>query len=164
MVITAHEGGKEAVLVLLDLSAAFDIIDHSIPLHRLVKLVGVQGVALQWLSSYLKDRIFSVSIGKLSSSCGVPQGSVLGPHLFSLYMLPMGAIFYKYNITGVLTILSSILQQKLTLWMCLQLFEEIKGWTANNLSLFSNRICFLWLLLMLVKALMSNFSDTILCV
>ncbi len=49
--------------------------------------MGIQGVALQWLASYLKDRTFSVSIGKLSSSsaplsCGVPQGSIVGPLLF----------------------------------------------------------------------------------
>ncbi len=90
--------GSYAVLVLLDLSVAFDTTDHSILLHRLEKLVGIQGVALQWLASYLKDRTFSVSIGKFSSSsaplsCGVPQGSILGPLPFSLYMLPLGAIF-----------------------------------------------------------------------
>ncbi len=76
---------------------------HSILLHRLEKLVGIQGVALQWLDSYLKDRTFSVSIWTFSSlpaplSCDVPQGSILGPLLFSLYMLPLGAIFKKYKI------------------------------------------------------------------
>lgn len=87
------DSGSCAILVLLDLSAAFDTIDHSILLHRLEKVVGIQGVALQWLSSYLKDRTFSVSIGSVSSrpvplSCGVPQGSILGPLLFTLYILP----------------------------------------------------------------------------
>ncbi len=118
--------GSHAVLVLLDLSAAFNTINHSILLHWLEKLVGIQGIALQWLASYLKDRTFSV--GKYSSlsaplSCGVPQGSILGPLLFTLYMLPLGAIFKKYKIstTAMQMIPSSIFQQKLTavtLWMC----------------------------------------------
>lgn len=98
------DSGSHAVLVLLDLSAAFDTIDHNILLHRLENLVGIQGTALQWLASYLKGRSFSVRIGKFTSSsapqlCGVPQGSILGPLLFSLYVLPLGAIFKKYKIS-----------------------------------------------------------------
>ncbi len=65
--------------------------------------VGIQGLALEWFSSYLKDRTFSVSLGNYSSSvaplmCGVPQGSILGPVFFSLYMLPLGSIFEKHGI------------------------------------------------------------------
>ncbi len=81
--------GSYAVLFLLDLSAAFDTIDHSILLQRLEKWVGIQGTALQWLASYLKDRTFSVSIGNFSSSsapllCGVPQGSIFSS-LFTIH-------------------------------------------------------------------------------
>ena len=95
--------GSWALLVLLDLSAAFDTIDHNILLKRLEYEVGLQGSVLQWFSSYLSDRSFSVSLGNFSSSsapikCGVPQGSILGPLLFSLYMLPLGSIFNKHNI------------------------------------------------------------------
>ena len=95
--------GSWALLVLLDLSAAFDTIDHNILLKRLEDEVCLQGSVLQWFSSYLSDRSFSVSLGNLSSSsapikCGVPQGSILGPLLFSLYMQPLGSIFNKYNI------------------------------------------------------------------
>ena len=80
-------------MVLLDLSAAFDTMDQNILTERLRQWVGVSGSALDWCSSYLSDRSFSVLPGPHKSetaalSCGVPQGSVLGPILFALYMLP----------------------------------------------------------------------------
>ncbi len=124
-------------------NSAFDTIDHSILLHRLEKLVGIQGVALQWLASYLKDRTFSVSIGKFSSSsaplsCGVPQGSILGSLLFSLYMLPLGAIFKKYKISyhcyadDIQFYLPAKTDSSDSLDVLYNWFEEIKGWMANN--------------------------------
>ena len=75
---------------MLCFGAAFDTVDHSFLLERLRQWVGVSGSALDWFSSYLSDRSFSVSLGPYMSetaalSCGVPQGSVLGPILFALY-------------------------------------------------------------------------------
>lgn len=98
------DSGSHVVLVLLDLSAAFDTIDHEILLNRLECWVGVQGIALQWFALYLKDRTVAVNLGDFSSTlaplvCGVPQGSILGPLLFSLYMLPLSTIFQKYSIS-----------------------------------------------------------------
>ncbi len=89
--------------MMLDLTAAFDTLDHAILIERLRDYVGIKGVALKWFSSYLQDRTCLVKIGNhVSSSAsitwGVPQGSILGPTLFSLYMLPLGAIFRQYNI------------------------------------------------------------------
>ena len=81
---------KAAVLVLLDLSAAFDTIHHNILLQRMNMKYGVCGVALDWFRSYLSDRTQAVKIKTSFSSAskllfGVPQGSVLWPTLFSLY-------------------------------------------------------------------------------
>ena len=86
-----------SALVLLDLSAAFDTINHSILIQRLQTVFGVTGSALSLLLSYLTDRSQSVLIrqarsSEISLSRGVPQGSVLGPLLFSLYTTPLSHI------------------------------------------------------------------------
>ena len=89
---------KLSALVLLDLSAAFDTIDHSILLSRLTSTFGITGPALSLLSSYLTDRTQSVSVNSHSTPpspmlTGVPQGSVLGPLLFTLYTTPLSYLF-----------------------------------------------------------------------
>ena len=91
-----------AVLILLDLSAAFDTVDLTILLQRLHEL-GIRDAALDWFKSFLSQRRQSVVINGTRSSYrnlsfGVPQGPVLGPILFTLYTTPLGAIARKYQL------------------------------------------------------------------
>ena len=91
------------MLSLLDLSAAFDTIDHDILLDRLKLSFGIRGKVLEWFGSYIKGRTQSVVIDKYSSNpillnFGVPQGSVLGPILFSLYSQPLSNIIRSHQL------------------------------------------------------------------
>jgi len=78
------------VLVLLDLSSAFDTVDHDTLLQVLNRRFGIDGLALDWCRDYLSDRTQTFQSGSLQSgphtvSCSVPQGSVLGPKKFVAY-------------------------------------------------------------------------------
>ena len=96
--------GEVTALTLLDLSAAFDTIDHKLLFSRLHSWFGVTGLALNWFSSYLTDRAQQVKLCNLLSSpatlkFGVPQGSVLGPILFTLYTSPLSKIIDSHKIS-----------------------------------------------------------------
>ena len=93
---------SNVVLLLLDLSAAFDTINHSLLLQKLQNTYGIKGCAKDWLKSYLINRKFSVNVKRASSSSyvleiGVPQGSILGPLLFILYTKDIQHIVSKYG-------------------------------------------------------------------
>ena len=100
--LNAADVGKVSVLALLDLSAAFDTLDHGILLKRLNISFGIKGTALKWLSSYISDRQQTVVTNEHQSAptllrFGVPQGSVLGPILFSMYSQPVCDILIKHS-------------------------------------------------------------------
>ena len=95
--------GNISVLALLDFSSAFDTIDHPILVHRLHTDFGFIDTVLQWFSSYLTDRTHYVSLSNHCSAfthvhSGVPQGSVLGTMLFTMYIKPLSAIIDSHSI------------------------------------------------------------------
>ena len=147
--------GHCTVLVLLDLSAAFDTIDHNILLDRLENWVGVKGTALDWFRSYLQNRTFAVSMGTASSkyadlTCGVPQGSILGPLLFCIYLLPLGQVIRGFNVSfhfyaddtqiyfSIDPSISTTASQPCPVSPLLTCLAAIKSWMSNNFLMLNN--------------------------
>ena len=102
---------KGVLLVLLDLSAAFDTVNHSIMLYRLTHDIGVKGAAKKWFKSYLSGRTTCICIdGSFSDyhslNYGLPQGSIVGPShsQFTPFPLVVSSESITYNITFMLTI------------------------------------------------------------
>ena len=96
-IVSAIDNQSYIILLILDLSVAFDTVDHKILLQRLSCRFGINGKALRWFKSYLKNRKQVVNVkGATSCSkdlrCGVLKGSVLGPILYVLYTFPLGDI------------------------------------------------------------------------
>ena len=105
--LDAMDGKKVVCLILLDISATFDTVSHDILLNHLQYWFGITDTALAWVRDYLNNRTQRVSVevdGKKAESHkvllkqGVPQGSILGPLLFTLYVSPIGDICHWHNI------------------------------------------------------------------
>ena len=144
--------GSISVLAKLDISSAFYTIDHPILVHRLHTDIGFTDTVLQWFSYHLTDRTKYVS---LSSHCpafapvhsGVPQGSVLGPMLFNMYIKHLSAIIDSHSITHLLFADDLQLQMSALPDRISELLRsmqscicDVKAWaTANMLKLIENK-------------------------
>uniref|UniRef100_A0A673A262 Reverse transcriptase domain-containing protein n=1 Tax=Sphaeramia orbicularis TaxID=375764 RepID=A0A673A262_9TELE len=142
-IATAVDQKQHTVGVFIDLRKAFDTIDHSILLRK-CEMYGIRGVTQNWLKSYLQNRSQYVSIGNTNSqlrnvTCGVPQGSVLGPKLFILYLndIFMASSKLKFTIFADDTnLLYSGVNMKQILEIVEKELSKLKKWfDVNKLSL-----------------------------
>lgn len=154
-VLLALDKRKDVILVMLDLSAAFDTIDHSLLLNRLQRRFGFGELALDWMKSFLCGRSQKVMVGSVVSEArelmyGVPQGSVLGPVLFSLYVTPLEDIIESHGCQTVIfaddTQLYITCESDASIVTIESCMVEIKSWMSNNfLSLNDSKsevVCF----------------------
>src|SRR5271154_1498913 len=143
-ILTSIDNKEITVLVLLDLSSAFDTVDHAILLNRL-KNFGITGLVHDWFSSYLSGRTQAVFLDGVTSdsvnlTCGVPQGSVLGPILFNIYTQPLGEIARKHGMKYHFYADDTQLYMSFTVSDCstsIQLISnciaDIRSWMKSNL-------------------------------
>ena len=141
-IMMALNSKKDVILIMLDLSAAFDTLNHELLLNRLKSRFGICGNVYNWFKSYLSDRYQRVEIESVSSKSsklvfGVPQGSVLGPILFSLYTAPLEDIIYKHNCdymlyaddTQIYVVCDRPADVISSLETCV---DDIRGWMLSN--------------------------------
>ena len=102
-VISSVDDGHVVAMMSLDISAAFDSVIHDVLVQRLEEEFVVTGTCRQWIQGYLTGRSFTVRVGQSTSSpipmtTGVPQGSVLGPILYTTYVGPISRLIASYGV------------------------------------------------------------------
>ena len=105
-ILRAIDNQRVTCLILLDLSVAFNTVSHPVLLNRLQHHFGIQGTVLRWFENYMTDHNQKIALdysnNKVSDHAilkqGVPQGSVLGPILLTLYTSPLGDICREHNV------------------------------------------------------------------
>ena len=156
-ILLALDSGDVGTLVMLDLSAAFDSVDHVTLLKRLKTSYGLRGNVIQWFASYLSGLTQCVHSSKTRSSMstllyGVPQGSVLGPILFLLYIADVLQLIKRHQLqphayaddTQIYGFCNpsdaGVLQERVS--AC---FEDVSAWmAANRLQLNPSKTEVLW--------------------
>jgi len=103
-ILQSLDNNKAVFLVLLDMSAAFDTVDHDIFLNRLNNRFGMGGAVQSWYKTYLKDRTTRVTVNHEFSvdhvlKYSLPQGSIIGPQGFTMYISPVGDVIRSYGIS-----------------------------------------------------------------
>ena len=175
-IATSMDKGAAVGLVLLDLSAAFGTIDHSILFNCLQHWYGIDGAVLKWVQSYLNSRKQRIKIdGHLSDAFqlpyGVPQGSDLGPLLFTLNTTPLSSVISKLNMIHhlyaddtqiYLELDSRNFHSSITeLTNCL---EAVLAWMGNNkLKLNPDKTEFIVIGDQIRSSLKSSFPVSLLC-
>jgi hypothetical protein len=153
-ILSETEYDTPVLAAFLDFSSAFDTIAHDLLIEKLHLMYGIEGPALNWIKTYLEERTLYVKIddkfskGRVTTT-GVPQGSVLGPLLFCLYIQEIHDIVDKYNLSyhifaddvQIYTPLSTNHSELQSLRLCV---ADIKKWAeGNSLKLNDNKTKFL---------------------